>query len=116
MANELRLGFSLSYAKGGAALNRAETDEVTQTGDAIAHEIQSIPTSNTALVEAAAIGTPGYVFVKNLDATNFVSVGLTGSYTIKLLAKQMAMFPAAGAIFALADTATCLVEYIIIEL
>ena len=116
MANEIRLGFSMSYSKNGATLTRAETDEVTQTGDAIAHEIQSIPTSNTALVEAAAIGTPGYVFVKNLDATNFVSVGLTGSYTIKLLAKQMAMFPAAGAIFEKAEGADTDLEYIMTEL
>ena len=54
--------------------------------------------------------------MKNIDATNFVEVGLTGSYTIKLLAGESAVFRADGALYAKADTAACDVEYIIVEL
>uniref|UniRef100_A0A6M3J564 Uncharacterized protein n=1 Tax=viral metagenome TaxID=1070528 RepID=A0A6M3J564_9ZZZZ len=115
MSDELRIGLVMSFDKGGAKCNRAETIEVDVTGDAFSHEIQSIPTSNTALVEGAAVGTPGYYFIKNLDATNYVTIGLTASYAIKLLAGEICCFRAAGAIFALANTAACLVEYWVIE-
>ena len=115
MADEISMTLSLQFKKGGAVLQRSESIRIDVAGDAFAHEIQSIPVANTALVEAAAIGDPGIVFVKNLDATNFVTVGLTGSYTAKLLPGEWAIFRAAGAIFALADTDTCLVEYFIIE-
>ncbi len=116
MANELRIGITMSFSKGGANFPKTESKEITVTGDAFTHQVQAIPTSNTALVEGAAIGTPGWVYIKNLDSTNFVTVGITGSYTIKLLAGEFCIFRAAGAIFVLADTATCNVEYCIIEL
>ena len=116
MANEIRLGFSMSYSKNGATLTRAETDEVTQTGDAFIHSIQTITTSNVALVEPDAITTLGYIFVKNLHSTQYCDVGLTDSFTIRLLAGQFAIFPAAGAIFAKAEGASTNVEYIIFEL
>ena len=116
MANELSIVVSMSFSKGGAQSARAESISVDVAGDAFTHQVQAIPTSDTALVEGAAIGTPGYVLVKNLDATNFVTVGLTSSYAIKLLPGEIALFRAAGAIYALADTATCNVEYWIIEL
>uniref|UniRef100_A0A6M3KCC4 Uncharacterized protein n=1 Tax=viral metagenome TaxID=1070528 RepID=A0A6M3KCC4_9ZZZZ len=115
MSNELTLRTSISFNKGDAKVNRTDGISVDVTGDAFSHEVQSIPTSNTALTEGAAVGTPGYVWIKNLDTTNYVTVGLTGSYAIKLLAGEFALFRAAGAVFALADTASCLVEYVIIE-
>lgn len=115
MADELSITARMNFRKGGAKVNRTENISVDITGDAFSHEIQSIPTSNTALTEGAAVGTPGYVFIKNLDATNYVTVGLTASYAIKLLAGEVALFRAAGAIYALANTAACLVEYVIVE-
>ncbi len=115
MASEISVSVSLTFSKGGASISKSDSKLVDVTGDAFSHEVQSIPTSNTALVEGAAVGTPGYVYIKNLDATNFVTVGITASYTIKLLAGEFALFRAASAIYALADTASCLVEYVIIE-
>ena len=115
MSDELRIGVVMSFEKGGAKAQRSETIQVDVTGDAFGHEIQTIPTSNTALVEPAAVGTPGYYFIKNLDATNFVTIGLTSSYAVKLLAGEIALFRAAGAIYALADTASVNLEYWVIE-
>lgn len=115
MANELSIVASMAFSKGGAQCTRSESISVTVTGDAFTHQVQSIPTSDTALLEGVAIGTPGYYFIKNLDATNFVTVGLTASYAIKILAKEIAVFRAAGAIFALADTDTVNVEYWVVE-
>lgn len=117
MANELNLSASLSFSKGGAVVDKALTATISVTGDAFSHEILSIAiTTPTLLVESASLGTPGYVFIKNLDATNFVSVGITGSYTVKLKAGEFALFRyASTSLYAVADTAACLVEYIIIE-
>ena len=115
MANEISIVVSMTFRKGGAEAQRAETISVDVAGDAFSHEIQEIGTADEALVEGAALGTPGYVFIKNLDSTNFVEVGLTSSYTIKLKAGEVALFRADGAIFAKADTSACNVEYWIIE-
>lgn len=115
MSNELSVTAKLNFSKGGAKVTKAASVSIDVTGDAFSHEIQSIPTSNTALVEGAAVGTPGYYWIKNLDATNYVTIGLTASYAIKLLPGEVCLFRAAGAIFALANTAACLVEYAVVE-
>ncbi len=116
MSGELSVRVSIAFNKGGAEVRRTEGISVDVTGDAYTKQTQSIPTSNTALDAGAAIGTQGYIFIKNLDSTNFVTVGITGSYSIKLLAGEVALFRAAAAIFVLADTASVDVEYVIIEL
>jgi hypothetical protein len=116
MAGELKIIIDVSYSKGGSKIAKTYSNTIDVAGDAYGNDIQSIPTSNTALTLPAAIGTTGWVIVKNLDTTNYVSVGLTGSYTVKLLPGQSAAFPAAGAPYALANTATCLVEKLIFEL
>lgn len=115
MADEISMTLSLQFKKGGAVLQRSESIRIDVTGDAFTHGVQSIPAANTALVEGAAVGDPGLVFVKNLDATNYVTVGITASYAIKLLPGEWAVFRAAAAIFALANEAACIVEYFIIE-
>ncbi len=116
MSNELRIGLVFSYEKNGAKVQITEHFEVDVAGDSFTDEIQSVGTSNVALAVGAAMGTQGWSLVKNLDATNYVEVGITGSYSIKLLAGKAAIFPAAAALFAKADTAACLVRYCIIEL
>lgn len=116
MADELSLVVSVAFNKGGISTQRSESLSVDVAGDAFTHQVQAIPTSNTALLEGVAIGTPGYIFIKNLDSTNYVEVGITGQYCIKLLAGEIALFRATAAIFALANSATCNVEYWMIEL
>ena len=112
----MRLGIVLSFLKGSAGVNKSSNIEVDVAGDSYVSAVQEIGTAEEVLVEPDALGTPGYVFVKNLDGSNYVEVGLTGSYTIKLLAGQMAVFPAAAAIYAKANSAACNLDYIIIEL
>lgn len=115
MANELSLVVSVAFSKGGVNTQRSESISVDVAGDAFTHQVQAMPTSNTALLEGVAIGTPGYIFIKNLDSTNSVTVGITGQYAIKILAGEFALFRAAAAIFVLADSATVNVEYWMIE-
>lgn len=114
MANELSIVVSMAFSKSGAQCARAESISVDVTGDTFTHAVQEIGTSEEALAEAD-VGTPGYVLIKNLDATNYVEVGIEGQYAIKLLAKEVALFRADAAIYAKAATAACNVEYWIVE-
>ena len=118
MANELSIRVSLSFEKSSAQVRRSDGISVDVAGDAFTHEVQSVGTSEEALAQGADLGTPGYVWIKNLDGTNYVEVGsTTGVYDIKLLAGQIALWPHNSAtVYAKANTSACLVEYIIIEL
>lgn len=116
MANEISISANLTFTKGGASISRAEGKQVTVAGDAFTHQVQLIAeASPTALLEGDAIGSPGYIFIKNLDDANTVSVGLSTQYSISLKPSEFALFRAAAAIYAQATTADCLVEYVIIE-
>ncbi len=117
MANELNIGVTLSFRKGGAIVDRVESGSFTVTGDSFNHDVQSIGTSEEQLAQGVDLGDPGFVFVKNLDATNYVEFGsTTGVYDLKLKAGEFHLYRHNSAtIYAKANTASCLVEYIIIE-
>ena len=117
MADELRIGVVMSFEKGGAKAHRAEHIEVDVTGDAFNHDVQAVGITEEQLAQGADLGTPGYVLLKNLDATNYVEVGsTTGVYDIKLLAGEVAIYRHNSAtIYAKANTAICNVEYFLIE-
>ena len=118
MANEIHTNVSLRVEKGGAKVNRVESVSIDMTGESYTSGVQEITISGgEVLIESTELGTTGYVFIKNLDAINFVTFGsnATANHTIKLKAGECALFRANGAIYGLADTAVCNVEYIIIE-
>lgn len=117
MANELLIEVSISFNKGGASCSRSESASLTVTGDAFSHEVQVIGTSEEQLAQGADLGTPGYMFIKNLDATNYVEVGsTTGVYDIKLKAGEIALYRHNSAtVYAKANTGSCTVEYFLIE-
>ena len=118
MANEIAISVSISFSKGGATVSRLEAIQVTVTGDAFSHEVQEVGTAEEELAQGADLGTPGYMFIKNLDATNYVEVGsTTGVYDIKLKAGEIALYRHNSAtVYAKANTAACLCEYLLIEL
>ena len=117
MANELTLRASLGFSKGNAKVRRTDGISVTVTGETFTHEVQSIGTSEEDIVYCADIGTPGYVFIKNLDATNYVELGITaGVYTIKLQAGEFALYRHNNAAWkAKATGGACLMEFTLIE-
>jgi len=117
MANEITLNLQLDYSKSGAVLKRTVSMNVTVTGDSLTHGVQSVGTSEEALTISADIGTPGYTFLKNLDATNYIEVGsTTGVYDIRLKAGEIALYRHnSAALYAKANTAACLLEYLVIE-
>ncbi len=117
MPDELKLKFSLDFNKGGASVKRISRISLDVTGDAFSHEIKSVDITEVQLIQGPALGTPGYVFLINLDINNFVEVGAsTGVYTVKLKAGEVALYRHDGeTIYAKANIAPCLIEYIIIE-
>jgi len=116
MANELVLTATIGYEKNGAKTNRSTgTSYVTIAGTAVAQGIRSASTSWTS---QSIVAAPGYVFVKNLDATNYLELGPDGSASaVKLLAGQWAIWPVAGtALYTRANTAAVDFEFICFSL
>lgn len=115
MANELKLTINVDFEKSTVALERYETNNITVTGTEVWRGIQSIGFSAEEAVTVADLGTQGYVFAKNLDSTNYVSIGQTGNLDVKLKAGESAVWRTSGALYAQANTAACRVEFIIFE-
>lgn len=117
MADELNIVMAISFSKGGAVANRGESIQVDVTGDAFTHQVQAVGTSEEELAQGADLGTPGYIFIKNLDDTNYVEIGsTTGVYDIKLKPGEIALYRHnSGTVYAKANTDTCNVEYWLIE-
>ena len=128
MANEIDVTVALAMSKVGVSASRSEGFKVTMGGDAITHSVQAIGTSAEVLAlsaEFAASAKDGWIFIKNLDSTNYVEFGSVevtstdgddaAEYAIKLLAGESCAFRAASTIYAKANTATCNVEFLAIE-
>lgn len=117
MSDEISIVATMSFSKGGAKDNRAESIQVDVTGDAFSHQVQEVGTTEEELAQGADLGTPGYMFLKNLDSTNYVEVGsTTGVYDIKMKAKEIALYRHNSAtVYAKANTSACKVEYLLIE-
>ena len=117
MSNELSITAKLYFSKGGAKVRKvlSFTDDVT--GDSFISAVQSIGTVEEELAQGADLGTPGWVWVKNLDSDNYVEFGATtGVYTIKIKAgKANLWYHDSATIYAKANTAAVLVDYCIVE-
>jgi len=117
MANELSVSARISFSKSNAKVSRSDTELVDVTGTEFTHQVQSIGTSEEEIAQGADVGTPGYVWAKNLDATNYVEIGsTTGVYDIKLKAGEIALWRHNSAtLYGKANTSAVRLEYIIIE-
>jgi hypothetical protein len=118
MANEISFSFTFDWSKGGAVESVSSgTVNVTVAGSRYIKAIQNIGTSEES-VGLGELANIGYAIFHNMDATNYVEVGLaTGVYQIKLKAGQWALLPLDGsAVFAKANTAAVNLEYFISEL
>lgn len=115
MSNEIKVTVGLACTNGNLIVNVSpatiQVDQATAKGGG--------PASVDVGTVEETIGfgdiTPRYVFVKNLDATNFVDIGFsTGVYGISLLAGETGVFPlkSGATVYAKADTAGCTVQVI----
>lgn len=118
MAAEITLTANIAVAKGNiASIARvASNKSVDLAGDAYISNVQTIGTSEEALL-MGDVTAGGYIWVHNLDATNFVSLrpGAGTANCVKLLPGEYAMFRASVALWGIADTAPVQLEYLAIE-
>lgn len=120
MANEISLQALLTTSKNGVTISGSVSKAITQTGDQAIGNVQIIGTATEALV-LGDVTTIGYIYLKNMDATNFVSFGLNtpvaGDAFCKLLPGEAAVIPTRQTtIYAIADTAPVNVNVVAVEL
>lgn len=118
MANELKLSVQMVFTKGTRTVSKRTGDLTFDVaGDKWTHLIQEIGLAEEAL-QLGDIAAGGYCFLHNLDATNFVSIrrATAEGNAIKIGPGEIALFRLeATAPFAIADTAACDVEIVLLE-
>lgn len=115
MANEITLSARFGVQNGTydpGTLNVSNLS-VDQAAVGAAEGVQNIGTSEETL-SAGGLSTEGWLFIRNLDTTNYVQLGFsTGVYGCRLEAGEFALFrtePSAD-IYLKANTAACNVQY-----
>lgn len=119
MANEITITSTLKYAKNKAAASLTGSVTVNQTGDKYEAGVQIIGTAEES-ISKNDIGTIGYCMFRNMDASNYVTIGAVSgptNHTLTVKAGEVAgplRWTGTG-IFAKADTAPVNLEYLLIE-
>lgn len=116
MAGELLIAASLKFSKGGALFDaNFPSTYFDVSGTAGNKLVQAIGITDETL-PLGDVSTIGFVMMKNLDATNYISVGSDGTlYPIKLKPGEIFLGRwNAAAIHAKANTAICNLEFTII--
>lgn len=116
MANELSHSIAISYAKGTPSdlVSRSESTTTTISGTAWQAGRQTIGTTEEQ-IDKGDVATIGYVYIRNMDATNYVEIGVvTAQYSIKLPAGKDCWFYSNGnTLYAKANTAAVDISYTI---
>lgn len=127
MANELALCASLTFVKAGVTYPvgadvRSVADAVnnllvTVSGSSFVENLLSVLTSAT-VIPLGGVTSPHWAFFQNLDATNFLRIrnGSTGADLLSLYPGELALCPLfiTAVPYAIADTASCLLKYVIL--
>ena len=120
MADEITVTVSFGFTKGGTSFVVGVEDLTPDVaGSQLIHHRHTVTTSEGAL-HLSGVGAGGWFFAINRDATNFVSIrqGTGATDMIKLLPGECCLFRLhddAPAPYAIADTATCELEYWLVE-
>lgn len=118
MSNELTLAVSLSFKKGDVDVSFGKGGlKFDVTGTKFVHLKQSVGTSEEAL-DLGDLGTPGYCIMYNHDSTNYVDArpGTGENDLVRVPAGGLALFYIASAApFVIANTASCELEFLIVE-
>jgi hypothetical protein len=121
MANEITFNAALAISIAGVSLSGSGSKSVSIAGNNYFAQVQNIGLATEAL-DLGDLTTPGYLFLKNADPTNFVQIGLTtpvtaGNAMVKLLPGEFALIPTRQTvIYALADTGTVDLQVVLTEL
>ena len=121
MANEISVTIKITFAKGTlpTVTRNPSALSVDMTGTQFVAGVQSIGTAEEAL-DLGDMGalTLGWMYCKNLDGTNFVEIrpATATADLIKLKAGEFALFRlTSNTPYAIADTAACELDYLIVE-
>jgi hypothetical protein len=119
MADELTTNFSMSYERGESKLNIPSRQlKVDVSSNVKVGNTQTVGTSHEALV-LGDVSSCGAAYFLNLDATNYVDIGVDVSTAfhglIRLMPGEFAFVPrlATNAPYARANTSSVSLEYII---
>lgn len=124
MSDEIKLSISLTYAKGGIAVDTSDMGLTallfTVSGTDYVKSTQVIGTASSEAIGKGEITTPGWLVVKNTDATNYVEIEratfTSTNGTVKLKAGEVAVFRIGStAPHALANTGNCIIHYLMLE-
>lgn len=120
MSNELTVSMSFSYAKGNfAALARALTSlGINVAANPLICDVLAVTTVELAIPLGGVTVGSTWAWFRNLDSTNYIEIRVgTGSTKFcKLLAGEAALLRLGSGIsapYAIADTATCNMEYVL---
>jgi len=117
MAKEITASANLRFSKGGASSNLvAGPVQIDMAGTKYAQGVQAVGIADE-VVNQGDVVTPGMILAMNLDATNYVELGVDGTnYSQKIDPGQCALFRNNGAaVHAKANTAPVNLQYLIIE-
>lgn len=121
MSTPIAVNGNITYSNGaiGGASMSIQNILASIAGSQYVRGSQSIPTSATG-IKLGGIGTAGWVMIVNRDVTNFIQLltATAGTVFAKLLPGEFALLrldPTVTAPAAKADTASCEVEYLLIE-
>ena len=122
MANEIYYTLGLQIVNGNLLL---DINDLARTcdmaGTIVARDVKAVPTTaaGTAL-DLASISTQGFAHFINLDATNYIEIGVQVSSTfypfVKLKAGEACLLPlGTSAPFARANTASVNLDFVVCE-
>lgn len=116
MSAELQIQLSAKFNKGGSKLEAIfDSAYFDVSGASGIKNVIAVGTSDETLA-LGDVGTNGWLYMKNLDATNFITAGADGTlYNIKMKAGEPFLGRWNGAaIHVKANTAQCNMEYLLI--
>lgn len=121
MAQEIQIDIVMQVTKGFLSIDKRPSYTVDMAGTHHGNNAQTIGTSDEILAINSDVATAGIGYFRNLDATNYVDVGVhDGGGTFiafaRLFPGQAALVPLATlAVYAKAHTAAVVLEFDIIE-
>ena len=110
MANEIQISAALTINRSGATFVGTGNSNITQAGSPNIANTQVIGTTSEAIM-IGDITAVGYLFLKNLDASNYIEIGITtpvlpANAVITLLPGECALIPTRlEAFYAIANSA-----------
>lgn len=123
--DQLRVRAGISHTPGDSEFEGIDTGLlekfVTMSGNDFISGTQLIGSSAEEQIAGNEIGTIGYVLIKNVASENFVRIGFADVSTaddarpVKLEPGEIALFRAAGGLYAQADTSDVRIQYYFFE-